>query len=87
MSRVFWGLEPQSSRASHPALLLTPVRPVTEFLRGETHYLDHPLFGVVVRLEPLEPEALKNLGEELADPAWAGRHGRADAAPRPDDAP
>ena len=54
---------------------------------GETHYLDHPLFGVVVRLEPLEPEALKNLGEELADPAWAGRHGRADAAPGPDDAP
>jgi hypothetical protein len=54
---------------------------------GETHYLDHPLFGVVVRLEPLEPEALETLGEELADPAWAGRHGRAEEPPRPDDAP
>ncbi|MEQ8263417.1 CsiV family protein [Pseudohaliea sp.] len=52
---------------------------------GETHYLDHPLFGVVVRLEPLEPEELEALGEELADPAWAERHGR--AAARPDDAP
>jgi hypothetical protein len=54
---------------------------------GETHYLDHPLFGVVVRLEPLEPEELDTLGEEFADPAWAERHGRAEAPPKPGDAP
>ena len=55
---------------------------------GETHYLDHPLFGVVVRLEPLEQEELDTLGETLADPAWAGRHGRAAAPPStPGDAP
>ena len=54
---------------------------------GETHYLDHPLFGVVVRLEPLAPEELDALGEALADPAWSRRHGREGASPRPDDAP
>jgi hypothetical protein len=48
---------------------------------GETHYLDHPLFGVVVRLEPLEPEELDSLGAALAAPGWAGRHGRADVPP------
>ncbi|MHA7815214.1 MAG: CsiV family protein [Pseudohaliea sp.] len=53
----------------------------------ETHYLDHPLFGVVVRLEPLAPAELEALGEQLADPAWAERHGREGALPRPDDAP
>ncbi len=48
---------------------------------GETHYLDHPLFGVVVRLEPLDAAALETLGEALADPGWAERHGRAQESP------
>lgn len=57
---------------------------------GETHYIDHPLLGVIIRLEPLDSAALKVWGERLADPAWAARHGRAatEATPAgPDRAP
>lgn len=35
---------------------------------GEVHYLDHPWFGILVRIEPLAaPDALLELAESLAD--------------------
>ncbi|KGE03371.1 CsiV family protein [Pseudohaliea rubra] len=48
---------------------------------NETHYIDHPVFGVVVRIEPLAPQEKDSLGEALARPDWDTRHGRAAAPP------
>lgn len=80
--------EPAAAPVDWPWRHAVALKAARRMRSDETHYIDHPLLGVVVRLEPLEEEALAAWGARLADPAWARRHGRADDnARRPTQAP
>jgi hypothetical protein len=39
---------------------------------GEIHYLDHPMFGVIVKITPMEAEELDQMGRAEAGPIAAG---------------
>jgi len=55
--------------------------------RGETHYLDHPLFGVIVRIDPWdhpEQEKAALVLEALEQPEPAAPEVPADSTPGTD---
>ncbi|MEQ8516260.1 MAG: CsiV family protein, partial [Chromatocurvus sp.] len=41
---------------------------------GELHYLDHPVFGVLIKMTLLEDSDLRDLYRETGDWAWEDRH-------------
>ena len=58
--------DPEGSGANAPGyVLLSESRRMRP---GEVHYLDHPWFGILVRIEPVQaPDALLQLAESLTD--------------------